>query len=132
MRRLAAALERDDARVVMHELWTGHAFLERAVEPDGTKRGKLAIISYRVIPSESDAFTLDADAFDCAVRAARRAGVDYLWLDCWALSPRGLEPCLSVPPLKDQRSKPHRDRRSAGSRRGESMCIANSFDHSRR
>ena len=84
---LAAALaDADDASTlaVMHELWKGHRFLERATDAGGRPLGKLAIISYRCVTSTADVFTLDAHALRSTVLAAQQSDVDYLWLDAWA------------------------------------------------
>ena len=86
VRRLAAALQDADEETtqqIMSELWSGHMYLERCMDREGNKLGKLAIISYRVTTAK-DGFTLDAHALRCAVAAAGTHGINYLWLDCWA------------------------------------------------
>ena len=48
-----------------------------------------AIISYRQVRCGSDDFTLDVAAFTSAVRMAREAGVEALWLDAWCYRQEG-------------------------------------------
>jgi hypothetical protein len=69
VRRAMEALKSVPPDTVMKELWTGHAFLEPVRTDAGEKRGKVAVISYRVIPAD-DGFTLDERAFTCALRSA--------------------------------------------------------------
>ena len=64
--------------------------LLRPVRIGGTLTGcSLAIISYRQVRSKHDPFTLDVDAFRAAVKRAREAKVDALWLDCWCYRREG-------------------------------------------
>ena len=87
--RLSSALRaaKGDAHAtagIMTELWKGHRFLRRCTDGEGRPLGKLAIISYRCVTSEHDAFTLDAAALRSVVEAAQQSSVQYLWLDAWA------------------------------------------------
>ena len=67
------------ASEVLRELFSGFTYLEPC-----DAAGRLAIISYRVVTVADDSFTLGAEAFLCAVAAARDNDVTYLWLDAWA------------------------------------------------
>ena len=56
VKKLKAAMQDGTApEAAMEELWTGHTYLEPVTNPDGSKRGSLAIISYRVIPADDGA-----------------------------------------------------------------------------
>ena len=66
------------------ELHLGHRFLERCVT-NGTKRGKLAIITYRIAADSIMAVTTASTSTLLAViEAATQHDVEYIWLDCWA------------------------------------------------
>lgn len=80
--RLVAALKSHPAEQVLASLYMQDDELV-AAERVLVVAADFAIISYRQERDAHDSFTMDAAAFQSAVREAQRTGVAALWLDAW-------------------------------------------------
>ena len=86
---LESALASQPAERVLSRLFDTSELIRPMRIESGEPACSYAIISYRQVRSKHDSFTLDASAFRAAVKRARDAKVDALWLDGWCYRREG-------------------------------------------